>query len=349
MNKQLAYSAISTKIRAMGSSLITPAMYEDISCLPTVTEFVTYLKQNTVYGSIFNNIDETTLHRGQIERMLGTCVYRDYIKIYRFSDKLQREFLSCYFKSFEINIIKKCLRLTYSGNDDTTLPAVYDDFFMHHSRLNVPKMYDAKNITELMDGLKDSEYYSLFERCGGNGNAGSFDYETALDKYYFKLMWKSINKKLPSPMKESLMNIYGAKIDLLNIQWIYRGQFYYNLPPEKLLDMVIPITYHQKTEEINALLECRTTDEFNSRCQNNYYFRHYHLNDVSQLDTAYNTIIHSICTKESQKDPYSITCVYAYIINREYEIKKLTKALECIRYRLEPFEIMKYLNGGLYK
>lgn len=349
MNKQLAYSGITAKIRAMSKSLITPQMYDEIINLPTVTDFAAYLKNNTTYGEQFGDMDETLLHRGQIERLLANSLYQDFISIYLFASQSQRTFLSSYFKTFEISLIQKFLRLVCSADKNTPDSITCDDFFMRHSRLNLVKMREAKNLPALIDSLSGTEYYGLLQRHLTEDTINGFNLDIILDQYYFKSLWKDLTKKLPPSISDSLKPIYGTKIDLLNIQWIYRGRFHYDFSSGRLLNLVIPVTYRLKASDITNLLEAASAEEFNSLCRKSCYFRQYNIQDVSQLDRIYQDLMHTLCNREAAKDPYSITAVYAYIINKEYELKMLTRILECIRYRLEPSQIQEYLNGGLHK
>jgi V/A-type H+-transporting ATPase subunit C len=347
MNKQLDYSGISTKIRAMGSSLLTHQMYEDIAYLPTVLEFVSYLKQNTSYGAYFAAYDEATLHRGQIEQILTLGSYRDFVKIYLFAGQTQRAFLIQYFKIFEINLIKNCMRHINTQSKIASLPAIYDDFFRSHSDLDIPKIYGAFNLDQMLEYLKGTEYYALLAGRTGDAATRTFDYEAALDQYFYESMWKSINRKFSASLASTLKDLYGSTIDLLNILWIYRSRFHYNLPSTDIIKVLIPVNHHINTSSLRDLTEADTAEEFNSICRESYYFRHYKISDVSKLDESYHTIIHDICTKAAKRDPYSIATIYAYLVSKDYERRNLTRMLECIRYCLEPSEIMKYINGGL--
>lgn len=347
MNKQLSYSGIVTKIRSMESNLLTSKDYENISYLTNVPEFIAYIKKKPTYAELFSNIDENTLHRGQIEQMLMSGTYHDFTKLYLFAGHDLRDFLSYYFKSYEITMIKKCLRLVFGHNNHTVqLPAFYDDFFKRHSSLNVPAMYEATSLEALTESLRDSEYYHIFTSLAALGDVSQFDYECRLDSYYFTQMWNAVKKKLPASISDGIIRLYGAKIDMLNLQWLHRGHFIYKLSKDKLISLIIPAGYKISKNDLTRLINCDSVEEYNTLCQNTYYFKKYHLKNISELDFLYNKIINNLCAKEAHKDPYSIATLYSYIVSKDYERKNLTRALECIRYSYEPAEIMKYIYGG---
>ena len=70
MGGVLSYSGLSTKIRAMQSRLTTMDQFEEILQLSDVTQVAAYLKRMPEYSSRWDALDENTLHRGQIEKLL---------------------------------------------------------------------------------------------------------------------------------------------------------------------------------------------------------------------------------------------------------------------------------------
>ena len=117
MQTNATYSGISAKIRAMSANLISSHMYEEITTLSSVPEFTAYLCEKTTYGSYLKKADARLLHRGEIETFLSRGVYEDFKKLYRFADNNQRKYLDLYFKSFEIEMLKKCIRHIYNSKD----------------------------------------------------------------------------------------------------------------------------------------------------------------------------------------------------------------------------------------
>ena len=84
MGNLLEYSGIITKLRAMEARLLTDEQFEEISALTSVTELVSYLNTNSSYQDVLQDMDETMLHRGNIEKVLILSLYHDYTKIYPF-------------------------------------------------------------------------------------------------------------------------------------------------------------------------------------------------------------------------------------------------------------------------
>ena len=67
----LAYSALTTKIKAMHSKLLTNEQYEELAHFTTVADAFAYLQKLPYYEELFADIDPSTIHRGQIEWLLN--------------------------------------------------------------------------------------------------------------------------------------------------------------------------------------------------------------------------------------------------------------------------------------
>ncbi len=92
MGNLLSYSGTTTKIRAIRSRLLTPDNYRELASSKNVTEALAYLKKQPGYRDLFAGVEESGLHRSDIEKMLTNAIYIDFQKIYRFAPVEQRKF-----------------------------------------------------------------------------------------------------------------------------------------------------------------------------------------------------------------------------------------------------------------
>lgn len=54
----------------------------------------------------------------------------------------------------------------------------------------------ARTMSELVEALHDTEYYKPLKKLEENGTPNLFDYDLALDLYYFNSIWKERKKVL---------------------------------------------------------------------------------------------------------------------------------------------------------
>lgn len=341
----LSYSGITTKIRAMQSNLLTDEDYKELASLRSVSEAAVFLKKKPAYRDLFADVDETRLHRGQIERLLIRSIYKDFTKIYRFSNPAQRKFLSLYFMRYEASILKTCMRSVLNGNFDIPNKDIVKNFFEHYSSIDMDQLFAAHTMEEFTTCLKGTDYYKPLSKLLALTNPTLFDYEMTLDLYYFSYVWKLSQKLLRGKELKSLSAAYGSKIDMLNIQWIYRSKKYYNMSPADIYALLIPVSYRLKKQNLMRLVESSNIEEFNSVLSTTYYAK-IALPEVlsgEKLEGLYSKLLDKINYMSGNKNPYSVAIINMYLTSKDREVSRITNALECIRYGLDSSETLKYL------
>lgn len=349
MQNQVSYSGISSKVKAMSAELISPSMYREISAMSSVPEFTAYLCEHTSYKKYLSQTDIRLLHRIEIETFLFNGVYEDFKKLYRFADQNQRFYLRLYFKTFEIEFLKRCIRRILSNDGSPINIPSPDVFFMEHTHLNTDVLLSVYSIQELTEHLKGTEYYDVIHVVSAYSASNSFDYELALNLYYYQTIWKTLSKKCSGLDADILMHSYGIRIDLLNLTSIYRGKFHFRLDTVKVLGLTIPCNYKLKKTELSKLIQCSSVAEFNEILTGTYYGKHFSIDDADTLIQRYQTITWNVNKKATKTYPYTIAAVFAYLADKEEERKRLIRALEAIRYGLNQRQILEYINGGSLK
>lgn len=345
MGNLLVYSGIVTKIRAMEAKLLKPPQFEEIANLKNVSEVVSYLKEHSAYADVLSEVDDARLHRADIEKILIQSLYRDYTKIYRFCTLEQRKFLKLYLKRYEIDLINYCFRIVINHYDEPFDLNYKKPFFDRYSQVSIEKLITSRTTGELVENLKDTEYYEPLKKLQENQDVTLFDYDLTLDLYYFSNTWKERKKVLKKKELEIYTHDCGAKIDLLNLQWIYRAKRYYDMASADIYTLLIPIHYKISMELVKQLVESASRDEFNNAMEKTTYSRNYDFTQNLTIEKMYAECLYHLYTVDRRRDPYSIATINTYLFLKEEELKKLTTAIECIRYSLTPGETLAYVGG----
>lgn len=341
----MSYSGIVTKIRAMQAKLLTEKDFENIVSLGSVPEAIEYLKGKPAYAEYIEQMDVSLYHRGNVEKMLYQSLFHDYTRIFRFAGMEQKKFLKIYWKRYEIELINYCLRIVFNRYDKPFDLEYKKEFFDKYSQISIDKLITSRNIEELVDNLKDTEYYEPLQRIRDSEGVTLFDYDLALDLYYFSMMWRKNKRILKGKELELYLRDCGTKIDLLNIQWIYRAKKYYRMLPPDIYSLTIPIHYRISVDEFKALVEAPTVEEYERQLETTYYARKYGDMEGKTLERTFKECLKRLYLSDRRRNPYSIAAINAYLFLKEEEIYKLTTALECIRYGLSRGETLGYLGG----
>ena len=72
----------------------------------------------------------------------------------------QKKFLKLYWKRYEIDLINYCLRIVFNHYDMPFDIEYKKVFFDKYSQISIDKLITSRNVEELIDNLKGTEYYS---------------------------------------------------------------------------------------------------------------------------------------------------------------------------------------------
>lgn len=343
MDSTISYSGINTKVKAMSRRLISKEDFQKISNLETVADFIAYLKKHPGYLDLFQKYDEREIHRGEAERVFINGLYLDYTNIYRFANDWQRKDLELIFFHYEVNVLKACIRLIHN-NDNAFDLSLFHPFFTHHSTIDVNKLSASRTMEEYINNLKGTQYFPMLVKMSAKSGLSSFDYEMALDVYYFTKSWKLKDKILSGNNRNAFTYRIGTEIDLLNIMWIYRSKKMYDMGASEIFTYLIPINYKLTVSQLSKLIATSTLEEYMNLLNTTKYKDFAaHLRNGT-MEKEYSRIINKIYLYNITRYPASMTVVNYYLFQKDREIGLLTSALECIRYGLDLKKKQEYLQ-----
>lgn len=343
MGNLLTYSGIAAKVRAMESQFLTDSDFLEMASLPSVREAQEFLKRFPAYEELFAHTDGE-LHRGDIEKLLHLSIHRDFQRLYLFATPVQRRFLNLYFTNFEITLLKKCLRHIFGSNPVPLDLTAFQEFFRGRSRLDPQLLASSGTLSQLTDNLKGTAYYDLFHNLENTENASLFDYEMQLDLYHFRYIWQHRDKLFTKEEQKAITQCFGSKMDLLNIQWIYRSKKYYHLDAAMIYPLLIPIYYRLKQEDIQKLSQAASVEELFNLLSFTYYgtLSSADLSDHPDLEAMYRDVLGKIYSHARRRYPYSAAVLNSYFYFKNAEVHRIITTIESVRYGVNPGAITSY-------
>lgn len=326
------YSGLTTKVRAMRGKLLKKQDFDRLSELSSIGEFVDNLKKRENFADIFADVNPEDIHRGNMEKLLTYGVYRDFAKIYRFSNIDQRKFLKLYFIKYEVALIKRAIRgLNYK--DNLSYYDMAEVIFTEFSDIDINSVYSATTISEVIEALKGTIYYDVLLRVSQYESSTTFDYEMALDMFFFRFAWKK-RKQFSAKEMKGISDCLGTEIDALNIMWVYRAKKNYKLDKMDIYNIIIPIYHKISKDDVKSMIEANGLDEFHAIVNKTSYGKYIEEKRAlnMSLDKIYKTVLARLYNKLFKLNPYSVACINAYLYEKNEEMLKLITVAECIRY-----------------
>jgi V/A-type H+-transporting ATPase subunit C len=204
----------------------------------------------------------------------------------------------------------------------------------------------SKSIPDFIRKLKGTLYYEhLRPLLESKVEPTLFNIGMILDLAYFDMIYKSL--RLIGKHDRELMNyIEGINVDLLNLQWIYRGLKFYNLPPEILFNYTIAYGREFNRDDIKELCYSKHLDEFQKRIVNTKYsflFDNENTKDIFMERRIYRYLYFKIMIALKKRDGMNIAQAVIYSMLSEVEIRDIISVVENIRYGMAVLEAKKFV------
>jgi len=341
----LKYSSANAKARALFAKLLTKTDYEELLGKRSVHEVAAYLKKHAGYGSLLSNINESTIHRAELEQELKASLYIDFIKLNRFLGGDVGEFLKAAFLRFEVEDLKMLFRIVYTEEGSELLKNSLV-FLETYSKLDLKKLSASKDISGAIEALRGSEYYKVLSHFLNATNRQSlFDIEVSLDLHYFMKILRLKEELLSGADRKSVTNTFGTETDINNILMIYRCKRLFNMDKELTFKYVIPYRHHLTKSQLVGLTESSNVNDFKTKVSKTMYKGIFKPDEENMWETNSMNYMYRLYRSRLYQGSFNLGTVLAYLHLKEIDIKNIITLIEGIRYSLPKEEIKSYLIG----
>jgi V/A-type H+-transporting ATPase subunit C len=199
-------------------------------------------------------------------------------------------------------------------------------------------------LEEFIENLKGTKFYDvLYPYRHENYQKLLFYMEMNLDRLYFTELSEKA-QDLAKVDRDIFNEFLGENIDLLNIEWIYRGIKFYNLVPEELINYTLPNGLVLDYKELKKL--CYGTVEDLKKYVTNTKYREL-VNEEKDLDLFMEIRIqrhlYSKFKNTFKKGKLDLSISLAYLHLLEFEIRDIISILEAKKYGLSYYDTKEYL------
>jgi len=157
------------------------------------------------------------------------------------SHKTIKKFTTFLLQKYEIRNLKNILRLWYK-KDVSLMDYIYQKKIVHN--INYEALFSAEDLNDILDILEGTPYHGILKKEAPRFKEENslFHLETALDKYYYNLIFGHLHL-LNKRDQKIIKKFYGFEIDIKNFLLMMRFKNYYDLDVETFLKHLIPSGY----------------------------------------------------------------------------------------------------------
>lgn len=326
------HAAANAKSMAMTGNLLKNEDYHQLLHMEDTEEFVEYLRSNTYLSSAFPGtpVKETDVGHLIKKHMLG-CIDR----LYYFYVDEYRYFFKSLMMRYEVENIKLYLR-AFSRREDISLLKRHLVYSNVYASVDYGIISKSSDMREFIDSLRGTKYYSQLEGYMNEEPSKMLFYmEMVLDRMYFNQLHQSI-LHLEKEDRNQILVLYGINVDLLNIQWIYRGRKFFGIASEELFNFTLNNGRRYNFEHLKELcyMNLDGFKTFISRGDYGFMFE----SEEVLLEVAMEKHLFNLTDAYLHNGKLSIMGPVAYIFKIEYEMRDLVTIFEGIRYQYEATE-----------
>ncbi len=343
MFESFSGKAIMAKAKAMYGRRLTPDDYSQMLRKRTVADLAAYLKNETGYGECLKSIQETAIHRGQLENVLRRDLFQRYLRLIRYDSSRGFGFYSYAIMRMEIEQILECIQHLNAGNSEDMITSI-PGFLNHYASFDLMKLAQVRTFPQLIDTLKGTSYQQvLIPFLRHDGKPIDFTAsEVALRRHYYNRIDALIDKQFKGKRRDELKVIFDTKAELLNISTIYRLKVYYHADRKTVEEHLMPQRERIGKKTMNQLLEAKDSHEILTALSSSGYAK-YVQGDFLFIEYTSQQIRYYLNKRFIRFSICAPTVLAAYMVLSEIELENIISIIEGVRYGISPENIQQLL------
>lgn len=341
MNPNMAFYAVDTKIKTKKGHILNSKDWKKFIECNSIEQLENMLKNNIEIGKAFEGAKVSSSRRINLETVIIKLRKIEIENMLHYFSESYKDFLKNFLLEEEIHDLSLIIRMLSRGESLKNI----DERFIHsnlYTSLNFDELVASKTVEQLIDKLNGSIYYEgLKSLTVEDALNREFHVEMKLYAALYKAMYESADK-LGKDDKGAAEELIGLRIDLLNIQWIYRALKYYKISPEEMFIYSLEGGKDIGYKELKSLCYSKSTDEFINMVDR--YLKHDFFNDLNSAEIDINGVVDSYMYNYLRSRHYTgIGTAISFIYLLNIVINDLTSIIEGIRYDVPREELKGYM------
>jgi V/A-type H+-transporting ATPase subunit C len=329
---KIKYPTINAKLKAMYGKHLSNSDLIDLVKQVDIQSVVSQLKSKFIPLETIK--DNAT--RIEIEDTLDNVLIEDINKIQKYLSSSEKEIFLKFVSKYEIKCLKSVLKnLLSSSKIENNMADV--EVWTNTIFKNINGITKSRNINEYVSIAQKSSYWKQVNTLLETKEINVFEFETALDKAYFEILYSEIEEK-----SLMLKKLVGTRIDILNILWILRSKKYYHTSNQELSNLLIPIYYNLKKSTVNELITSANYEEAREILSKTYY-KNFSNSEIYDLERETKKYFKHECEIILKQSRFDLSFIFAYIYLSEYQQDNIIHIIGGIFYNLDKQKIEQEL------
>ncbi|MCF7930154.1 MAG: V-type ATPase subunit [Acholeplasmataceae bacterium] len=339
-----ANNAISAKAKSIYGNFIKPEEYEKMAKFRSLSDFVGFLKKHENYREILKDVQESSIHRGNLEGLIQKNAFNQIIRLIKQVNTKDLEFYELDIVRQENEVILSAIRAMISEKFDENKGKV-PYFFDIHTSIDLALVLKATNFSELIESLQKTPYYMILKPFDTRNkeNIRYLDIEFALEDYYYDEAFRRVEKHYKGSVLKDLKSIFQTRIELSNIIKIYRLKKFYQADPATIKSILIKKNTRINEKKIDEIINLQNPDAILKYLSQSEFSRFTSDKDYVYVEYYAGHIRYDLAKKFMYFSTNVPKIYLAFVTLSSFEVENLTNIIEGIRYQINENEIKQML------
>jgi V/A-type H+/Na+-transporting ATPase subunit C len=191
-------------------------------------------------------------YAGDLDQSNVTLLLRDLAVLIRPLSGAPRDLLNYWAHRFELNNLKVLIRGKMAGQPQAAIEAQLLDMG-RFTTLPVSDLLQCDTSAELLRRLEQTPYAEIARQAHHLLEQGEalFALDAAIDRRYFAGLWR--RGASGGATEPHLRAIVGSIIDRVNLVWLLRYRYAYNLPPGQAYYLLVPASHRISSAHLQQI------------------------------------------------------------------------------------------------
>lgn len=337
-------NAVIAKARAIYGRSLTAEDYAQLCTRSNVAEAAAFLKQTERYGDILSGINPQTIHRGQLEELLGRSIFDIFERFHKFDHSDSKVFFRYIVMQLEAEQILTAIECVAAGSADryiSSLPV----FLLKHAQTDLMALGRAQGYLGIAEVLGDTGFGKILRPllidAAESGHININECERRMYTQYYLHSLRTVDKIYRGNKGTELKRALLKSVDMVNVVTCCRMRAF-GASSDSMSGSLLPFRYRLRQETMELLLQLGDIGKIEAQLAAMGYHtdRSAQFDNVEQLteQISLEYLRHIIRMSRSSAAVY-----YALIECLKIEMKNVKTAIEGIRYGLTSSEILEML------
>lgn len=348
------YAYINAKLRTRLSRIMSESFTESLIHSSDISEAVMTVAENGYPG--VSEVWQNTADIQLIEFELFKKLIQEYLVILKNTEEEIKDFCTVLLYKPEIENLKNTVRLWY-GSRIKGRPIDYRAGYIYkdriHEDIDWTSIINAESFGDIKDLLSVTAYSGIFSYKNDdiNKKSGLFEFETALDRFYYKTLMAAA-EKLSARDSEIVKDITRTEIDLQNISWLVRYTHFYKLQTNDLKNILLPGGHDLNSGLIDNFIKGDSGQLNPSELLSRSYPELSKINISGNRNFSSQAMLFEKLLSETRKRyftsilagyPFTIGTILVFLFMAEREVRFISSVLSGKYYKLEDDRFREFL------